>query len=362
MIPFISFRYKKEEIGKEIINSLTHIIESEQYVLGKNTSKFEKNYANLINSEYCVGVGNGLDALIISLKSLGLSHGDEVIVPSNTYIATWLAISSIGAKIIPVEPDMNTYNINPELIEDKITPMTKAIMPVHLYGQPCNMTRIMEIAKNNNLYVIEDNAQGHMSKWNNKFTGTFGDINATSFYPTKNIGAIGEAGAVTTNNLNLSEYVKQYRNYGSKVKYKNNIKGVNSRIDEIQAAIINVKLDYIDEMNNERIKNAKLYNDLLKNTDIILPYNHPDSYHTYHLYVIRHPKRDGLKKYLYEKGVQTSIHYPIIPQNQKAYKEFNFRPSPIAEELASTSLSLPIFPGIDEGEIKYISNLLLEFS
>ncbi len=361
MIPFVSFRYKKEQISQEIINSVEEIIQSEQYVLGDNTSKFEKNYANLINSNHCIGVGSGLDALIIALKSLGVKNGDEVIVPSNTYIATWLAISSVGAKIIPVEPDIRTYNINPDLIESKITSKTRAIMPVHLYGQSCDMTRIMEIAKKNNLYVVEDNAQGHLSKWTDRYTGTFGDINATSFYPTKNIGAIGEAGAITTNNLNLAEYVKQYRNYGSKIKYENNIKGVNSRIDEIQAAIINVKLNYINEMNDERIKNAKIYNELLKDSDIILPYNNPNSYHTYHLFVIRHKRRDILKKHLYDKGVQTSIHYPIIPQNQKAYKKYNFGTNPIAEELASTSLSLPIFPGIEETEIEYISNLVIEF-
>ena len=361
MIPFISFSYKKEKIGNEILNSIKDIIESEKYVLGKNTSQFEKNYSNLINSSYCIGVGSGLDALIISLKSLDIGPEDEIIVPSNTYIASWLAVSSVGAKIVPVEPDIDTYNINPELIENKITKKTKAIMPVHLYGQPCDMTKIMDIAKKNNLYVIEDNAQGHMSKWKNKFTGTFGDINATSFYPTKNIGAIGEAGAITTNNPNLADYVKQFRNYGSKIKYENNIKGVNSRIDEIQAAIINVKLKYIVEMNNERIKNAKIYNELLKDTGIILPYNHQKSHHTYHLYVLRHEQRDELQKYLYKNGVQTSIHYPIIPQNQKAYKNYKFESSPIAEKLAKTSLSLPIFPGIGQDKIEYISDLLIEF-
>ena len=361
MIPFISFSYKKDQISREIIDSINSIIKSEKYVLGENTIEFEKNYSNLINSAYCVGVGSGLDALIISLKSLNIRPEDEIIVPSNTYIASWLAVSSIGAKIVPVEPDIETYNINPKLIENKITKKTKAIMPVHLYGQPCDMTKIMDIAKKNNLYVVEDNAQGHMSKWKNKFTGSFGDINATSFYPTKNIGAIGEAGAITTNNSNLADYAKQYRNYGSKIKYENNIIGTNSRIDEIQAAIINVKLKYIVEMNNERIKNAKIYNNFLKNTDIIIPHNHSDSYHTYHLYVVRHQHRDSLQKYLYNKGVQTSIHYPIIPQNQKAYASYSFDSNPIAEELANTSLSLPIFPGIGQDKIEYISNLLIEF-
>ncbi len=361
MIPFISFSYKKDQISKEIIDSIYSIIKSEKYVLGENTLEFEKNYSSLINSGYCVGVGSGLDALIIALKSLDIGPEDEVIVPSNTYIASWLAVSSVGAKIVPVEPDIETYNINPEIIENKITKKTKAIMPVHLYGQPCDMTKIMDIAKKNNLYVVEDNAQGHMSKWKNKFTGTFGDINATSFYPTKNIGAIGEAGAITTNNSKLADYAKQYRNYGSKIKYENNIRGTNSRIDEIQASIINVKLKYIVEMNNERIKNAKIYNNYLKNTDIVIPHNHLDSYHTYHLYVIRHPERDNLQKYLYNKGVQTSIHYPIIPQNQKAYASYRFDSNPIADQLAKTSLSLPIFPGIGQDKIEYISNLLIEF-
>ena len=345
MIPFFSFIYKKKEINSLIIESLNTIIDSENYVLGNNTLMFEKRFSKLTNSKFSLGVASGLDALIISLKALGVKKGDEVIVPSNTYIASWLAVSDVGAKIITVEPDRKTYNIDPNLIENKITSKTKAIMPVHLYGQPCNMSKIMEIAQKNNLYVVEDNAQAHIAKWGNQFTGTFGNINATSFYPTKNLGAIGEAGAITTCNKKLYDYALKYRNYGSSEKYINEIKGSNSRIDEMQAAILNIKLNYLIEMTNERVANAKYYNKFLSDVDVTLPYVDPNAEHVYHLFVIRHKKRDALKSYLQKNGVQTSIHYPKIPQNQTAYSKESYL-NPIAKELADTSLSLPIYPGL----------------
>ena len=295
------------------------------------------------------------------VEKFKLKKGDEVIVPSNTYIATWLAVSHVGATPVPVEPDIQTYNINPDLIQEKITSKTKAILPVHLYGQACDMTRIIKIAKVNNLSVIEDNAQAHLSKWKNKYTGTFGDINATSFYPTKNIGAIGEAGAITTQENNLSKYAKKYRNYGSEIRYHNDIKGMNSRIDEIQAAILNIKLKYIEDMTKERIKNASIYNDLLADVNIILPYTNPYAKHVYHLYVIRHKRRDKLKDFLYKKGIQTDIHYPIIPQHQKAYSNQYFTKSPISYEIASTCLSLPIYPGLKKSQIQHICKSIQEF-
>ena len=361
MIPFISFNYKKEEIKEKILVSISNILDSEEYVLGPNTVEFERKFAQLLGSKSSVGVSNGLDALIISLKSLNIGPGDEVIVPTNTYIASWLSISSVGAKIVPVEPDIKTYNLDPDLIVQKITSKTKAIMPVHLYGQPCDMTKIIEIAKTYNLYVIEDNAQAHMAKWKNKYTGTFGDINATSFYPTKNIGAIGEAGAITTDTTELADFAKKYRNYGSTKKYYNEIKGVNCRIDEIQSAILNVKLEYIDDMTNERIKTANKYNSLLDNENLILPYKNTNCIHVYHLYVIRTNKRDALKSYLKKNKILTGIHYPIIPQSQNAYQSQVFQDSPIARELADTSLSLPIFPGIDDGQIDKITNTINDF-
>ena len=282
-------------------------------------------------------------------------------MPSNTYIASWLAVSDVGAKIITVEPDRKTYNIDPNLIENKITSKTKAIMPVHLYGQPCNMSKIMEIAQKNNLYVVEDNAQAHIAKWGNQFTGTFGNINATSFYPTKNLGAIGEAGAITTCNKKLYDYALKYRNYGSSEKYINEIKGSNSRIDEMQAAILNIKLNYLIEMTNERVANAKYYNKFLSDVDVTLPYVDPNAEHVYHLFVIRHKKRDALKSYLQKNGVQTSIHYPKIPQNQTAYSKESFSLNPIAKELADTSLSLPIYPGLGKKNIEIICNHIRSF-
>ncbi len=361
MIPFFTFNFKKNEIKEKIIYSIEALIDSEKYILGHNTSVFQKKYSELTNSKYCVGVGSGLDALIISLKSLGIQKGDEVIVPSNTYVASWLAVSSVGATIVPVEPDIRTYNIDPDLIEEKITKKTKAILPVHLYGQACDMNRIMEIAKANNLFVIEDNAQAHLAKWAGKHTGTFGNINATSFYPTKNIGAIGEAGAITTNQESLYNFAKKYRNYGSEIRYNNEIKGVNSRIDEIQAAILNIKLKYVADMTKERIKNASIYNALLADINIILPYTNPHAKHVYHLYVIRHKRRDKLKDFLYKKGIQTDIHYPIIPQHQKAYSDQYFKKSPISYEIASTCLSLPIYPGLKKSQIQHICKSIEEF-
>lgn len=361
MIPFITFNYKKEEIKQKILKSISNILESERYVLGPNIIEFERKFAQLIGAKSSVGLGSGLDALIISLKSLNIGPGDEVIVPSNTYIASWLSVSALGAKIIPVEPDIRTYNLNPDKVIEKITSKTKAIMPVHLYGQPCNMTKIMEIASKYNLYVIEDNAQAHMAKWGSKYTGTFGNINATSFYPTKNIGAIGEGGAITTNSIQLADFVNKYRNYGSSRKYYNEIKGVNSRLDEIQAAILNVKLEYIEDMTSERIKIADTYNNLLKNLDLVLPYKDQNCTHVYHLYVIRTKKRDALKSFLEKNNIMTSIHYPVIPQDQNAYSNQSFEDSPIARELAQTSLSLPIFPGITDEQIHIIASTISNF-
>ena len=245
MIPFISFNTQLETHSEELILAVESVIKSKWYVLGKNLTEFEKNYAKLNCTKFAVGVGSGLDALIISLKALKITKEDEVIVASNSYIASWLSITNVGATIIPVEPDPQTFNLDANKIEEKITNKTKAIMPVHLYGQPCEMDKIMGIAKKHNLYVVEDNAQSHLAKYNNQITGSFGDINATSFYPTKNIGAFGEAGCITTMNKKLSDYVIKYRNYGSSEKYFCDIIGSNSRLDELQAAILNIKLKYI---------------------------------------------------------------------------------------------------------------------
>lgn len=364
MIPFISFNTQLETHSEEFILAVESVIKSKCYVLGKNLTEFEKNYAKLNCTKFAVGVGSGLDALIISLKALKISKEDEVIVASNSYIASWLSITNVGATIIPVEPDPQTFNLDANKIEEKITNKTKAIMPVHLYGQPCDMDKIMGIAKKHNLYVVEDNAQSHLAKYNDQITGSFGDINATSFYPTKNIGAFGEAGCITTMNKKLSDYVIKYRNYGSSEKYFCDIIGSNSRLDELQAAILNIKLKYIEKWTLERQRLAKKYNQLLsKNYRITVPYIDPRAQHVYHLYVIKVDKRDQLQQFLKEKGIQTAIHYPIPPYLQKAYVHLGYNKGdfPITERLAETSLSLPLYPGLNTESVNYICNSINEF-
>lgn len=361
-IPFINFDHQNKFIRKEILESLKKVFDSKYYVLGPNVSKFEINYSKLNNTRYSIGVSSGLDALIISLKALNVGKGDEVIIASNAYIASWLSISNVGATIVPVEPNEKTFNIDVKKIEDKITSRTKVIMPVHLYGQPCEMDRIMRIAKKYNLYVVEDNAQGHLAKFKGKITGSFGDLNATSFYPTKNIGAIGEAGCITTDNKMYAEYTNKYRNYGSSEKYICDIIGTNSRLDELQASILNIKLDHIEYWTRQRIEIANMYTQKL-NDLVETPFVNNKCNHVYHLYVIKTDKRDGLKEFLQKKGIGTAIHYPIPPHLQKAYKHLGFSKGdfPIAEKLSHKSLSLPIYPGLNEFQINYICDSIREF-
>ena len=364
MIPFLTFNYQNKIYRTEILKTITNVYDSNWYILGEYLEKFEKEYSFLNQTSYTIGVANGLDALTISLKTLEIGNGDEVIVPSNTYIATWLAISNIGAKIIPVEPDILTYNINPNLIKKAITKNTKAIIPVHLYGQACEMDKIMQIADENSLFVIEDNAQAHLSKWKNSFTGSYGHINATSFYPGKNLGALGDAGAITTNDLNLYNKAKIIRNYGSEKKYHNQIKGVNSRLDEIQAAILSVKLTYLKKFTDLRVEIAELYNSHLSSvSEIIIPYTNANATHVYHLYVIQCSNRDSLKSYLETKGIATLIHYPIPPHLQNAYSDLGFKNGdfPIAEKISNDCLSLPMYPGLTSTEIQYISQCIKSF-
>jgi dTDP-4-amino-4,6-dideoxygalactose transaminase len=363
-IPFLDFQYQNNDTSKEILNAIKSVFDSKDYILGTNVSKFEERYSDLMNIKFSVGVGSGLDALSISLKALDVKPGDEVIVASNAYIASWLSISNVGATIVPVEPNPETFNIDPSKIEEKITSKTKVIMPVHLFGQSCEMDKILKIARKYNLYIVEDNAQAHLAKYNSKFTGTFGDINATSFYPSKNLGAIGEAGCITTDNKKLSDYARNYRNYGSKVKYENEIIGSNSRIDEIQASILNVKLDYLKHWTNLRLDIASKYDKVLtSNRFIQVPKKLDLCDHVYHLYVIKTDKRDELQSFLQKNGVGTSIHYPIPPHLQKAYNFLGFKNGdyPIAEKLAKQSLSLPLYPGIKNDSIDYITNLIFKF-
>lgn len=363
-IPYLSFDYQNQLIKKEILSSFESFFDNKWYILGDNVTQFEKEYAEFNKVRYCLGVSNGLDSLHLSLKALNIGPGDEVIVPSNTYIASALAVSYVGASPVFVEPDILTYNIDPEKIEASLTSKTKAIMPVHLYGQACKMDRIMEIAKKNKLFVIEDNAQSQGASFNEKLAGSFGHANGTSFYPGKNLGALGDAGAVTTNDEEIARRITRLRNYGSDKKYYNEEIGFNMRLDECQAGFLSVKLKYLDQWTHQRQKIATWYDEALEGIgDLIVPQIAEGSTHVYHIYMIRTKNRDELQKYLNEKGVGTLIHYPVPPHLQKAYNNLGFKKGdfPIAEEIAATCLSLPLWPGITTKEIQNVCKSIKSF-
>lgn len=363
-IPFLSFEHMNREIKPEIMTAFEQFFDKSWYILGSAVQDFETAYAAFNDTRYAVGVSNGLDALHIALKCAGIGAGDEVLVPSNTYIATFLAVSYVGAIPVPVEPDIHTYNINPALLEAAITPKTKAIIPVHLYGQACDMAAIMRIAEKHQLKVIEDNAQAHSATWQNKLTGSFGHINATSFYPGKNLGALGDAGAVTTDDEGLAEKAKVLRNYGSQKKYYNEEIGFNMRLDECQAAFLSVKLKRIMEWTALRQQIAAWYDEYLQDCKaIVTPYTDPAATHVYHLYVIRTKERDALQKHLTDKGIGTLIHYPVPPHLQEAYKELGFTAGafPVAEELAQTCLSLPMWPGMTKEMVIEVTTEIRSF-
>jgi dTDP-4-amino-4,6-dideoxygalactose transaminase len=363
-IPFLSFHLMHSSIKAEMMNAFEKVYDSYWYVNGESVTNFEKEFATFNQIENVVGVSNGLDALFLALKTVGIVAGDEVIVPSNTYIATALAVTYIGAIPIFVEPNIDTYNISPKNIETAITSKTKAIMPVHLYGQCCEMEEIMTIAKKYNLFVIEDNAQSQGSSFNNKLAGTWGHINGTSFYPGKNLGAIGDAGAVTTNDAKYATQIKSLRNYGSSKKYYNDIIGHNMRLDELQAALLSVKLKYLNNWTFQRQQIANWYNQELKDVvEIILPKVHENATHVYHLYIIRTKKRDALQQFLNEQGIGTLIHYPVPPYLQEAYKRLGHQKGdfPIAEELANTMLSIPLWPGMIKEDVLNVVNIIKEF-
>ncbi|MES2691162.1 MAG: DegT/DnrJ/EryC1/StrS family aminotransferase [Bacteroidota bacterium] len=364
MIPFLSFKKMNEDVKAELLPSFENFIDKGWYILGDQVKSFEKEYAAYCSSTHCAGVANGLDALIIALKTLDIKEGDEVIVPSNTYIASWLAVSYVGATPVPVEPNPATYNIDPRLITAAITSKTKAIMPVHLYGQCCEMDEIMNIAKKHHLFVIEDNAQSQGASFNGKTTGSIGDINGTSFYPGKNLGAYGDAGAITSNNPDLIQKAFTIRNYGSNKKYYNEVKGINSRLDELQAGFLSIKLKYMDNWTRERQAIAATYNGLLKGmNDVVIPETAAGATHVYHLYVIRTSKRDALQQHLTAQGIGTLIHYPLPPHLQEAYKDLHFKKGdfPLAEAIAETCLSLPMYPGLSAEEINKVCDSIKAF-
>lgn len=363
-IPYLSFEFQNKKIRNEIIHSFESFFDSQWYILGDRVKQFEKEYAQFNSVNHCIGVSNGLDALHLSLKALNIGKGDEVIVPSNTYIATALAVSYVGATPVFVEPDINTYNIDVSRIESAITAKTKAIMPVHLYGQACEMNVIMDIASKHGLYVVEDNAQAQGASYNGKLTGSFGHVNGTSFYPGKNLGALGDAGAVTTNDADLARKVSMLRNYGSEKKYYNDEIGFNMRLDECQAGFLSVKLKYLDEWTKERQKIAGWYDDALKNIgDLVLPSVAKDATHVYHIYMVRTKHRDALQKFLAENGIGTLIHYPVPPHLQNAYQHLGYSKGdfPIAEEIADNCLSLPLWPGMTDSQIGIIQKRIKEY-
>jgi len=363
-IPFLNLEPAHTAIRSEMQEAFTSVYDSHWYIMGNHLSKFEDEYASFNQVKHAIGISNGLDALYLALKALGVRKGDEVIMPSNTFIATALATSFIGAKPVFVEPDINTYLINPDYIEEKITNKTKVIIPVHLYGQACQMDKIMNISIQHGLAVIEDNAQAHGATFKGQLTGSFGDINATSFYPGKNLGALGDAGACTTDDLALAEKITMLRNYGSKKKYQHDVLGHNMRLDELQAAFLSVKLVHLQKWTQERQKIAQLYYEALSGIgDLILPQVEQGATHVYHIYIIRTQHRDSLQTYLASKGIETLIHYPIPPHLQKTYANLGFKIGDfiITEKLADTSLSLPIWPGMTKFQVECVISKVHEF-
>lgn len=362
-IPFVSFIPMEKELDSDLRAAFERVYTRSWYIEGVEDEAFEKSFAQFCEVKGCVGVGNGLDALMLSLKALGIKAGDEVIVPSNTYIATALAVTYVGAKPVFVEPDIRTFNINPEKIEDAITEKTKAIMPVHLYGQPCEMDPIMEIAKKYHLYVVEDCAQAHGATYKGKKIGSFGDAAGFSFYPGKNLGALGDAGAAVSNDMELLAKIRALGNYGSDYKYHHIYQGNNSRLDEMQAAFLAAKLPHLEKMNCERRRIASRYLNGINNSNVVLPYVIDDVSPVWHIFAIRSNRRDELEKYLNENEIGTNKHYPIPMHLQECYKDLGFKKGdfPIAEEISNTELSLPMYYGMKDEEVDYVIDKINQF-
>lgn len=362
-IPFVTFKPLEKKLDKELRAAFERVYENSWYIEGKEDEAFEKAFADYCTTDYCVGSGNGLDSLMLALKALGIQAGDEVIVPSNTYIATALAVTYTGATPVFVEPDIRTYNINPSLIEAAITEKTRAIMPVHLYGQPCDMDPIMEIAKKNNLFVVEDCAQAHGATYKGKRVGSFGDAAGFSFYPGKNLGALGDAGATTTNSKEVADKIRALGNYGSDYKYHHIYQGNNSRLDELQAAFLAAKLPSLDEVNVFRRSVAAKYLAGIKNDKVILPYVNPDTEPVWHIFALRCKDRAALEKHLNDQGIGTNKHYPIPMHMQGCYADMGIKEGslPIAEEISATELSIPMYYGMTDEEIQYVIDAINAF-
>lgn len=363
-IPYLNFAPMHNEVKEEIIDKFHKVFDKNFYIMGDELKNFEQEFTSYCGAKYAIGCGNGLDALILILRAYGIRAGDEVIVPSNTYIATALAVSHVGATPIFVEPNIRTFNIEPSLIEEKITKNTKAIMPVHLYGRAVDMDPINKIAKKYNLKVIEDCAQAHGAKYKGKKIGILGDAAGFSFYPGKNLGALGDAGAVVTNDDKLAEEVYMLRNYGSKVKYVNEVVGYNSRLDEMQAAFLSVKLKSLDKWNAERDRIANIYINNIKSEKIILPWPSSDDYkNVWHIFAVMTEDRDSLEQYLANNGIGTLKHYPVPMHLQKAYAHLNIKKGelPLAEKISNSQLSIPLYYGMTEAQINYVVDVLNKF-
>ena len=346
MVPFLDLKAVQLAQRDELTAAFKRVLDSGWYILGQEVTRFEQEWADHCNAHHCVGVANGLDALVLALRAMDIGPGDEVIVPSNTYIATWLAVSHVGAKVVPVEPVVATYNIDPARIEAAITPRTRAILPVHLYGQPADLDPILALARRYGLRVIEDGAQAHSARYKGQTLGAHGDAAAWSFYPGKNLGALGDGGAVTTRDAALAGRLRELRNYGSKIKYHNEVIGYNSRLDELQAALLRAKLPQLERGNRHRAAIARRYLDAFAPLALVLPAVADFAESAWHLFVVRHPRRDELAKRLGEAGVGTMIHYPVPPHLQGAYASLGLARGsfPISEAMHDEVLSLPIGP------------------
>ena len=356
-VPFLEFRPAYLELRADLDAAWQRVADSGWYLLGRELEAFESEYAAFCGTRHCVGVANGLDALHLALRACGVGPGDEVVVPSNTYIATWLAVSQTGATPVPVEPDPATFNLDPARLEAALTPRTRAVMPVHLYGQPADMDPILELARRHGLKVIEDNAQAQGARYKGRRTGGLGDAAGNSFYPGKNLGAFGDAGAVTTNDPDLADRVRVLRNYGSRKKYHNEVAGVNSRLDELQAAVLRAKLPVLDAWNARRQRHAQFYREQLHDLPgLTLPGVPVWADAVWHQFVIRHPRRDALQQKLAEAGIGTLIHYPIPPHLSGAYAGQGWNPGafPVAEQLAATVLSLPLGPHLTSDQATFV--------
>ena len=361
MIKFLDLGKINNRFRDEMDARIREILDAGWYLSGKWNDEFAKNFADFCGVKHAIGVANGLDAINLIIRGFGFGSGDEIIVPANTYIATILAISENGCAPVLVEPDINTYNIDPDKIEEKITENTRAIIVVHLYGQAVQMKKIWDLAKKYNLKIIEDAAQAHGAMYDGRRVGNLGDAAAFSFYPGKNLGALGDAGGVVTNDDELFERIKAIANYGSDRKYHHIYKGVNSRLDEIQAALLDVKLSHLDADNARRREIAKYYRENITNSKIILPKVYDENAHVWHVFVVRTSARDEFQKYLGDNGIQTIIHYPTPPHKQLAYTEYNNQSFPITEEIHSTCLSLPISPVMTDDEVKNVVDIVNKF-